>query len=55
MKKDHLDIKEYIAGECFICKGKVEDPESYLHYECAVAYSDDKEKRRKEALDKQEK
>lgn len=44
-----LDIKKFIKGQCFVCNGKTDDPNAYLHYACAVAYSDEKEKRTNEA------
>ena len=48
MAKEHLDIKEFVEGKCFIC-GKPCDPESYCHFECALAYANEKEKRIREA------
>lgn len=50
----HLDVKQYIKGICFICSSAC-DSDSYLHYTCGVAYHDDKEKRIREALEKNEK
>lgn len=39
----------YVEGRCFLC-GKTEGMELqfYCHYECAIAYTDDKDKKLKE-------
>lgn len=47
-KLNALDVKQFIPGECFICLGKC-DPKAYLHYQCGLAYYDEKEKRIKAA------
>jgi hypothetical protein len=41
-----LDI--YIKGKCFICKLETKDKEAYVHFECARAYYEHKEKMLKE-------
>lgn len=46
-----LDIKKFELGKCFIC-GKECGKEAYIHNECAIAYSDEKNKRIKEANQK---
>ena len=47
-----LELNKYIKGQCFICKQKTQDPEAYVHTECAYAYSDDKNRRIRESQDK---
>ena len=49
MAPDSLDIKRYVPGQCFLCRKPTEDKEAYIHYECAISYSEDKQKRIKEA------
>lgn len=44
-----LDVKKYVKGECFIC-GESCSEGKFAHYECCVAYSDDKDKRIQEAV-----
>lgn len=43
-----LNVKAYIEGECFLCREKTED-EAYCHYECAIAFGEDKQNRIKKA------
>lgn len=44
-----LKIREFNPGICFICRTNIADAESYCHYECAVAYSEEKQRRIDEA------
>ena len=52
--KSELEVKK---GKCFVCNLKC-DRDAYVHYECAVAYSDEMNKRIKaieESLEKKKK
>lgn len=40
-------LKQFEEGICFACGEKLKE-EYYIHYECAIAYSDEKSKRIKE-------
>ena len=42
-----LAITIYTEGTCFLC-GKKLDTEYYVHFECAIAYTDHKEMKQKE-------
>lgn len=44
----HIFAKPFELGVCFIC-GKPCDKTAYCHYCCALAFSDEKDKRIKEA------
>jgi len=46
MAINHLDVKKFIKGECFVCK-KICNTDAYVHWECAICYCDEKEKRLK--------
>lgn len=51
MRKNRIDVEKFIKGICFMCK-RACDSQAYIHYECSVAYSEEKAKRIKEANDK---
>lgn len=42
------NLKKFEEGKCFLCNKECEK-EAYCHYDCALAYSDEKLKRTKEA------
>jgi hypothetical protein len=44
--------ERFATGTCFICKKKC-DEEAYCHFECSVAYSEEKNRRIKEAIEKE--
>ena len=46
-KLQALSIKAYIEGKCFLC-GAPCLPGHYLHWECAITYSDEKENKHKQ-------
>ena len=48
----HIFAKPFELGICFICLKPCD--KAYCHYECAVAYSEEKDKRIKEAKGKNE-
>ena len=47
-------LKQFIEGECFICGEKVEKDHA-VHFACAIAYADEKEKIIKEYYIKRDK
>lgn len=46
-------IVQFLPGQCFLC-GKPAEPDAVVHPTCAIAYTDEKEKRRKSAWMKAE-
>ena len=48
---EDLPIKVYIEGTCFMCKLECE---GFIHHDCAIAYTDHKEKKTKEIMEKYE-
>lgn len=47
---DDLPIKVYIEGQCFLCGNGLTLGEFYVHSECALAYTDHKDKITKEIM-----
>ena len=45
-----LDIKKYTKGICFLCLKPTDEPESYIHKECAFSYYEHREAIKKELL-----
>lgn len=46
-KAYHLEIEKFIQGQCFICKQNCQ-ADAYAHFECCLAYFEEKNKRIKE-------
>lgn len=40
-------MSELEEGKCFLCKKTTEDSEAYIHLECAIAYSEQIQNKRK--------
>ena len=50
--KGYIPPRQFTAGVCFLCNtGCAQN--NFCHYECAIAYSEEKEKRIKEAREKE--
>ena len=45
------NLEKFVKGQCYLCKKQTQD-DGYVHYDCAVSYSDTKRKRINEAWKK---
>ena len=53
MVKGYYPPRKIDTGICFICGEKC-NPDNYCHFKCAIAYSDEKGRRGREAIEKVE-